>query len=140
MLTALGAALPRLTDFYMERAMFDAQQSDAPAEPTAGNLYHSAGEEHVERGSYSGHVMRSSIFPATLSPARALLAAGVGLAVFAGIRSLANSGKDLDLLDADDLSLRGYAVAVENEHQVVPGGASWPVGGGNIDSGRGSAS
>jgi vanillate/3-O-methylgallate O-demethylase len=45
--------------------------------------------------SYSGHVMRSSIYTQTaLSPARALLAAGVGLAVFAGIRSLANSGKD----------------------------------------------
>jgi short-subunit dehydrogenase len=94
-LTALGAALPRLTDYYMERAMFDAQRSEAPAEETAGNLYHSAGEEGVERGSYSGHVMRSSIYTQTaLSPARALLAAGVGLAVFAGIRSLANSGKD----------------------------------------------
>ncbi|MFL5448142.1 MAG: oxidoreductase, partial [Gemmatimonadales bacterium] len=94
-LTALGAALPRLTDYYMERAMFDAQRSDAPAEPTAGNLYHSAGEEGVERGSYSGHVMGSSIYTQTaLSPARALLAAGVGLAVFAGIRSLASSGKD----------------------------------------------
>src|SRR3954467_7099483 len=94
-LTALGAALPRLTDYYMERAMFDAQRSDAPAEQTAGNLYHSAGEESVERGSYSGHVMGSSIHTQTaLSPARALLAAGVGLAVFAGIRSLANSGKD----------------------------------------------
>ena len=94
-LTALGAALPRLTDFYMERAMFDAQRSDTSAEQTGGNLYHSAGEEGVERGSYSGHVMRSSIYTQTaLSPARALLAAGVGLAVFAGIRSLANSGKD----------------------------------------------
>jgi hypothetical protein len=94
-LTALGAALPRLTDFYMERAMFEAQRSDAPAEQTEGNLYHSAGEEGAERGSYSGHVMRSSIYTQTaLSPGRALLAAGVGLAVFAGIRSLANSGKD----------------------------------------------
>lgn len=94
-LTALGAALPRLTDYYMERAMFDAQRSDAPAEQTGGNLYHSAGEEGMERGSYSGHVMLSSIYTQTaLSPGRALLAAGVGLAVFAGIRSLANSGKD----------------------------------------------
>ena len=94
MLTALGAALPRLTDYYMERSMFDAQRSDAPAEQTGGNLYHSAGEEGVERGSYSGHVMGSSIYTQTaLSPARALLAAGVGLAVFAGIRSLTNSGK-----------------------------------------------
>jgi len=94
-LTALGAALPRLTDYYMERSMFDAQRSDAPAEQTGGNLYHSAGEEGMERGSYSGHVMLSSIYTQTaLSPGRALLAAGVGLAVFAVIRSLANSGKD----------------------------------------------
>jgi len=94
-LTALGAALPRLTDYYMERAMFDAQRSDAPAEQAAGNLYQSAGEEGVERGNYSGHVMRSSLYTqAALSPARAFLAAGIGLAVFAGIRTLANSGKD----------------------------------------------
>jgi NAD(P)-dependent dehydrogenase (short-subunit alcohol dehydrogenase family) len=94
-LTALGAALPRLTDYYMERAMFEAQRSDAPAEQTAGNLYHSAGQAGAERGSYSGHVMRSSVYTQTaLLPARALLAAGVSLAVFAGIRSLANSGKE----------------------------------------------
>ena len=75
--------------------MFDAQRSDTSAKQTGGNLYHSAGEEGVERGSYSGHVMRSSIYTQTaLSPGRALLAAGVGLAIFAGIRSLANSGKD----------------------------------------------
>jgi hypothetical protein len=29
-----------------------------------------------------------------MSPGKALLAAGLGLAVFAGIRSLANSGED----------------------------------------------
>ena len=94
-LTAIGAALPRLTDFYMERAMFDAQRSDSPAETSSGNLYASSGGENLERGGYQGHVMRSSMYTqAALSPARALLAAGVGLAVFAGIRSLANSGRD----------------------------------------------
>jgi short-subunit dehydrogenase len=94
-LTAIGAALPRLTDFYMERAMFDAQRSDSPAEASSGNLYESSGGENLERGGYQGHVMRSSMYTqAVLSPARALLAAGVGLAVFAGIRSLTNSGRD----------------------------------------------
>jgi short-subunit dehydrogenase len=94
-LTAIGAALPRLTDFYMERAMFDAQRSDSPAETSSGNLYASSGGENLERGGYQGHVMHSSMYTqAALSPARALLAAGVGLAVFAGIRSLANSGRD----------------------------------------------
>jgi NAD(P)-dependent dehydrogenase (short-subunit alcohol dehydrogenase family) len=94
-LSAFGTALPRLTDFYMERAMFEAQRSDSPAVSTEGNLYRSLGAESVERGGYSGHVMRSSMYTrAALSPGRALLAAGVGLAVFAGIRSFANSGKD----------------------------------------------
>src|SRR5215207_1001576 len=95
LISAFGSALPRLTDFYMERAMFDAQRSDSPAETSSGNLYASSGGENLERGGYQGHVMRSSMYTqAALSPARALLAAGVGLAVFAGIRSLANSGKD----------------------------------------------
>ena len=39
--------------------------------------------------------MESSIYTqAALSPGRMLLAAGVGLAVFAGIEALTNSGKD----------------------------------------------
>jgi hypothetical protein len=90
----MGTALPRLTDFYMERAMFSSQQSDRPAERQPGNLYQPSGRENLERGDYAGHVMGSSVYTqAALSPGRVLLAAGVGLAVFAGIRSLANSGK-----------------------------------------------
>jgi NAD(P)-dependent dehydrogenase (short-subunit alcohol dehydrogenase family) len=94
-ITALGTALPRLTDFYMERAMFSSQRSNIPAEGKPGNLYQSSGQENLERGGYQGHVMQSSMYTqAALSPAKALLAAGLGLAVFAGIRSLTNSGKD----------------------------------------------
>ena len=94
-LSAMGTALPRLTDFYMERAMFSSQRSDVPAEEQRGNLYGPSGEENLERGGYEGHVMQSSVYTqAALSPGRMLLAAGVGLAVFAGIRSLTNSGKD----------------------------------------------
>src|SRR4051812_9628467 len=95
LLTAMGSALPRLTDFYMERSMFSSQQSDIPSEQRQGNLYQSAGGENLERGGYEGHVSRSSVYTqVALSPARALLAAGLGLAVYAGIRSLANSGRD----------------------------------------------
>jgi short-subunit dehydrogenase len=94
-LSAMGTALPRLTDFYMERAMFSSQRSNVPAGEQPGNLYEPSGEENLERGAYEGHVMESSVYTqATLSPARMLLATGVGLAVFAGIRALANSGKD----------------------------------------------
>jgi len=95
LITALGSALPRLTDFYMERAMFDAQRSDTPATEHAGNLYAPAAAGGQERGGYPGHVMRSSVYTrAALSPGKALLAAGLGLAVFAGIRSLAGSDRD----------------------------------------------
>lgn len=92
LMTALGSALPRLTDFYMERAMFDSQRSDIPAGERADNLYVHSPEEGMERGEYSGHVMQSSAYTrAALSPGKALLAAGLGLAVFAGLRSLASS-------------------------------------------------
>ncbi|HEU5303685.1 MAG TPA: SDR family oxidoreductase [Gemmatimonadales bacterium] len=94
LITALGVALPRLTDFYMERTLFDAQRSDSPAAGREGNLYMPAPPEGRERGSYRGHVRRSSVYTrAAMSPGRALLAAGVGLAVFAGLRSLA-AGSD----------------------------------------------
>jgi len=63
LISALGTGLPRLTDFSVERAMFDAQRTDVLA----------GGKERP------------------LSPRKALLAAGLGLAVFAGIRSLAGS-------------------------------------------------
>jgi NAD(P)-dependent dehydrogenase (short-subunit alcohol dehydrogenase family) len=88
-MSAMGIAMPRLTDLYMEKAMFSSQRSDAPAEQREGNLYHSVGDEGQERGEYRGMVRRSSLYTQTaLSPGKALLAAGLGLAVFAGIRSL----------------------------------------------------
>jgi NAD(P)-dependent dehydrogenase (short-subunit alcohol dehydrogenase family) len=91
-LSAVGTALPRLTDFYMERAMFSSQRSELPSEEREGNLYQSSPRPRMERGGYRGHVMRSSLYTqAALSPAKALLAAGLGLAVFAGIRSLTGS-------------------------------------------------
>jgi NAD(P)-dependent dehydrogenase (short-subunit alcohol dehydrogenase family) len=90
LISALGSALPRLTDFYMERAMFDSQRSDVPAAERADNLYVHSPEEGKERGGYAGHVKQSSAYTrVALSPGKALLAAGLGLAVFAGLRSLA---------------------------------------------------
>ncbi len=92
LISALGTALPRLTDFYMERAMFDSQRSDRPAAERPDNLYAHSAQEGMERGGYTGHVMKSSAYTrAALSPGKALLAAGLGLAVFAGLRSLAGS-------------------------------------------------
>jgi hypothetical protein len=89
LISALGTALPRLTDFYMERAMFSSQRSDIPAGERPDNLYVHSPEEGQERGGYRGRVMQSSAYTrAMLSPGKALLAAGVGLAVFAGLRSI----------------------------------------------------
>jgi NAD(P)-dependent dehydrogenase (short-subunit alcohol dehydrogenase family) len=92
LISALGTALPRLTDFYMERAMFESQRNDIPARERAGNLYVHSPNEGRERGGYRGHVLESSVYTrAALSPGKALLAAGLGLAVFAGLRSFARS-------------------------------------------------
>ena len=92
LISALGTALPRLTDFYMERAMFDSQRSDVPAGERPDNLYVHSPEEGMERGGYAGHVMQSSAYTrVALSPGKALIAAGLGLAVFAGLRSLTES-------------------------------------------------
>jgi NAD(P)-dependent dehydrogenase (short-subunit alcohol dehydrogenase family) len=94
-LTALGTAMPRLTDIYMERAMFSSQRSNVPSAGRAGNLYTPAAQGPRERGGYRGRVLQSSMYTrATLSPGKALLAAGLGLAVFAGLRSLAGSEGD----------------------------------------------
>jgi NAD(P)-dependent dehydrogenase (short-subunit alcohol dehydrogenase family) len=96
LISAMGTALPRLTDLYMERSMFESQRSDVPAEEGEGNLYAHSGQEGQERGEYRGMVRHSSLYTQTaLSPGKALLAAGLGLAVFAGIRSLTSgSGRD----------------------------------------------
>jgi hypothetical protein len=76
----------------MERAMFDSQRSDVPSEQRPGNLYVHSPQEGMERGRYHGHVMQSSAYTrAALSPGKALLAAGFGLAVLAGLRSLTSS-------------------------------------------------
>lgn len=92
LISALGKALPRLTDFYMERAMFDSQRSDIPAEERTGNLYAHSAEGGSERGRYRGHVKQSSAYTrAAMTPGKALIAAGLGLALFAGIRSLTDS-------------------------------------------------
>jgi NAD(P)-dependent dehydrogenase (short-subunit alcohol dehydrogenase family) len=92
LISALGTALPRLTDFYMERAMFESQRTDIPSRERAGNLYVHSPNEGRERGGYPGHVLESSVYTrAALPPGKALLAAGLGLAVFAGLRSFARS-------------------------------------------------
>ena len=87
--------VPRLTDMWIEAAMFDAQQSDRPNN-RHDSLY-APSEGGKERGGYPGHVAESSVYTkAKLHPLIAgSLIAGLGFAAFAGWRSLArtnNSG------------------------------------------------
>jgi NAD(P)-dependent dehydrogenase (short-subunit alcohol dehydrogenase family) len=92
LVSALGTALPRLTDFYRDRRVFDRQRSGIRAGERTRHHYAAAAEGAKERGKYRRHLMHSSAHTrAALSPGKALLAAGVGLAVFAGIRSVAGS-------------------------------------------------
>jgi short-subunit dehydrogenase len=60
-LTALGHFAPRLTDKYMRQVIFDQQQAPEVTGPRGGSLY-SPGRDGRERGSYEGHVARTSAY------------------------------------------------------------------------------
>jgi short-subunit dehydrogenase len=89
MIAGAGIA-PHLSERVMERTMFDAQQSDRPSRPTGDNLYGPADPTARERGRYPGPVLERSLYTtAALHPTRtALAAAGIGLAVAAGVRAM----------------------------------------------------
>jgi short-subunit dehydrogenase len=93
LLTAVGNVLPRLSDAYIRRSMFRGQRSNIPTvEDRPDNLFTPPPVEGMERGRYAGHIMRSSLYTRTaLSPARALVGAAAGLAVFGLVRSLLSS-------------------------------------------------
>lgn len=92
-LSALGESAPRLTDKYMEAALFDQQQGTAPARDSRGTLY-TPGSSLRERGGHNGHVSESSVYTkASFHPAWTGAAAfGVGWALSALLRS--KSGKN----------------------------------------------
>jgi len=86
-----GADLaPGLSERIMERTMFEAQKADRPAGRRPDNLYGPADPSARERGRYSGHVLERSLYTAAaLHPARtAFAAAGIGIAVAAGMRAM----------------------------------------------------
>jgi hypothetical protein len=88
--TLLGMIAPRLTDLIMERYSFSAQQDDRP--PRGESSLHQSGGGGRERGSYEGHVMRSSAYTSALLSdlGRALPLLAVGAAV--GVRVLGPRG------------------------------------------------
>ena len=91
MLAGAGVA-PRLSERIMEATMFEAQKSRRKAGRTADNLYGPVDPTARERGRYPGPVFEHSLYTsAALHPTRtALAAAGIGLAVAAGVRAFRN--------------------------------------------------
>lgn len=96
MLAEAGHHLPRMTDRVIEATMFDLQKSDRPRPKARRDSLHSPIEDGDERGDYSGHVAESSVYTkASLHPLIAgSLIAGIGLAAFAGWRSLSKANGD----------------------------------------------
>lgn len=82
MLSAMGDHAPRLTDFYMENVMIDAQKTAKKANGRAKeSLYSPADASLSERGGYEGHVAESSLYTkASLHPVAtgAAIAVGIG--------------------------------------------------------------
>lgn len=88
--SVLEKLAPRLTDLYMEKALFRQQQSNRPNRRNGHNDrgLHSAGRGLSERGHYDGHVAESSVYTqASLHPlvtSAILGAAGVAFAALIG--------------------------------------------------------
>lgn len=119
----LGVVAPRFTDRMMEGSLFQAQQRDEPRRPNRrDSLYQPPLENGRVRGSYDGHVARTSAYTkATLNPARAALAlAAVGAlsaVVAAGVRRRAEVDVEVELAPRggglrDDTRLMGDEVGV----------------------------
>ena len=91
-----GRIAPGLTDKLMEAAMFDVQKSDRPKQVGRRDSLHAPTRDGEERGGYPGYVAESSVYTkASLHPwITGSLIAGLGLAAWAGWRSLSgNSGQ-----------------------------------------------
>ena len=87
---AAAKVAPQLSEKVMERTMFEAQKSNRPARRASDNLYGPADPTARERGRYPGPVLERSLYTsAALHPTRtALAAAGIGLALAAGVRAM----------------------------------------------------
>lgn len=102
-LAASGRVAPRLTDRAMERTLFAAQQADEKPRQRRGNL-DDALDHAAERGRWAkrGHVVEHSPYTAASGAGTGrllagLMAAGVGVALAAGLRG--RFGRDVE---ADD--------------------------------------
>jgi NAD(P)-dependent dehydrogenase (short-subunit alcohol dehydrogenase family) len=98
-LSALRHGAPRLADVVGEQLLAPQEAGHRPARPRADNLWRPAdvpvAERAQERGSFEGRVHgRSAYTAATQRPGvTALVAAGIGLAVAAGVRGLVGGAR-----------------------------------------------
>ncbi|MBW3628096.1 MAG: SDR family oxidoreductase [Gemmatimonadetes bacterium] len=89
MMTAMGKVAPRLTDRYMEAAMYRQQETDRPSpEQRRDSLDRPMKGDGAERMEYPRHVMRSSVYTAaTLHPLRTAVACAlIGTAAVLALR------------------------------------------------------
>jgi short-subunit dehydrogenase len=92
-LAEAGHHAPRLTDKLMQVTMFDVQMSDRPKRVDRRDNLSAPGKDGEERGGYPGYVAESSVYTkASLHPLiTGSLIAGLGLAAWAGWRSLSGN-------------------------------------------------
>ena len=80
-LLSVSSLVPRLADKYMERTLFQSQQTAIPVDGRPDNLYLPVGHDGGERGrNWSGRTKRTSAYTsAVLNPGRAaLIATAIG--------------------------------------------------------------
>ena len=84
---AMGRLAPRLTDRFMQRAMFEPQKTNDHSQPPEGSLNHPQRSGRTT-GRQQSYTMKSSLYTrAALSPVRRLLPlAAAGLVFAAGVR------------------------------------------------------
>ena len=87
LMTLIGAMAPRLTDRYMEAAMFAQQKDPRRSAVTLDSLYRPTRDGHTD-GPYDGYVRRSSVYTtaATSNVTRALPWLVAGAVLAAGAR------------------------------------------------------
>jgi len=92
MISSMAKHAPRLTDRYMERAMFEQQQSEEPARSDRRDAIWEASQGVREQGDYPGHVMKSSMYTSAkqhpLITGAILGAAGVAIAGAIGLAAM----------------------------------------------------
>ncbi|HEV7302123.1 MAG TPA: SDR family oxidoreductase [Tepidisphaeraceae bacterium] len=85
MISAMGSWAPRLTDRFMEKAMFKQQHSGRPPRDRSQHALDRPSNDLTERGEYDGHVAKMSFYnKAEMHPfLSGALMAGAGLAIAA---------------------------------------------------------